>query len=38
MILHYVFIGVYLAAILGIVFAVVHVSHQKNGASHRHGH
>ena len=38
MILHYVFIGVYIAAILGIIFAVVYVSHQRDGSSHRHGH
>jgi len=37
MILHYVFIGVYIAGILGIIFAVVYVYHQRNGASHRHG-
>jgi hypothetical protein len=38
MILHYVFIGIYLAAILGIILAVVHVSRQRDGGSHRHGH
>ena len=38
MILHYVFIGVYIAAILGIIFTVVYASHQKNGSSNRHGH
>ena len=38
MILHYVFIGVYIAAILGIIFAVVYVSHPRNGVPHRHGH
>lgn len=38
MILHYVFIGIYLAAILGIILAVVHVSRQRDGSYHRHGH
>jgi|MudIll2142460700_1097286.scaffolds.fasta_scaffold00876_6 hypothetical protein len=38
MIIQYVFIGVYIAAILGIIFAVFHVSHQKSGSYHRHGH
>jgi divalent metal cation (Fe/Co/Zn/Cd) transporter len=38
MILHYVFIGVYIAAIVGIVFAVIYVSHQKADSHHRHGH
>ena len=35
MILHYIFIGVYIAAILGIIFAVVYVSHQKSSSYHR---
>jgi hypothetical protein len=38
MMIQYVFIGVYIAAILGIIFAVFHVSHQRPGAHHRHGH
>jgi hypothetical protein len=38
MILHYVFIGVYFAALLGIIFAVVHVSRQKRASFHRHRH
>jgi hypothetical protein len=38
MILHYVFIGVYLAAVLGIILAVVYVSHQKDGFFHRRRH
>lgn len=35
MILHYVFIGVYFAAVLGIIFAIVHVSRQKHASIHR---
>jgi len=38
MILHYIFIGIYLAAIAGIIIAVVHVSRRRDGTSHRHGH
>jgi ABC-type nitrate/sulfonate/bicarbonate transport system permease component len=34
MALHYVFIGVYLAAILGIILAVVYVSYPKGGFFH----
>jgi len=35
MTLYYVFIGVYVAAILGIIFAVAYVSYQKDGFFHR---
>jgi hypothetical protein len=38
MILHYVFIGIYLAAIFGIILAVIHFSRQRDGSSHRQGH